>query len=72
MLRLSFPPDANLLTALCAKPAKLLPDGKWHDEVFNWTIELHVDAQGRLRLSADKCIKENLMPGDADKARQTS
>jgi len=63
---------ANLLTALGADPAKLLPNGQWPDEVFNWMIELRFDAEGHLPPGAAKCVNENLMPGDAAKAPPAS
>ncbi|HTR44038.1 MAG TPA: flagellar basal body-associated protein FliL [Pseudomonadales bacterium] len=53
----------QLLQALGAKPEKLLPGGKWPDNVFGWVIQLHYDDKGQLVEA--KCINENLMPGDA-------
>lgn len=38
----------DLLTALGANPAQLLPDGVWPNSVFDWVIYLHYDAQGHL------------------------
>ena len=57
-----------LLQALGADPAKLLPDGKWPDEVFSWVIQLRYDQEGRLMPGETKRIPENLMPGDAAQA----
>jgi hypothetical protein len=57
----------GLLTSLGADPAKLLPGGKWPDEVFGWMIQLRFDQDGRLIPAETKCINENLMPGDAAK-----
>ncbi len=51
-----------LLQALGATPESVLPGGQWPDDVFNWMIELHYDATGRLQ--AARCIHENLMPAD--------
>ena len=53
----------ELLQALGASPEKLLPHGKWPDDVFGWMIQLHYDDEGQLVKA--KCINENLMPGDA-------
>jgi hypothetical protein len=53
----------GLLSALGANPEKLLPKGKWPDDVFGWMIQLHYDEKGQLVEA--KCINENLMPGDA-------
>ena len=53
----------GLLDALGAKPDKLLPGGKWPDDVFGWVIQLRYDANGQL-VDARR-IKENLMPDDA-------
>ena len=55
----------NLLNALGANTAKLLPNGTWPDDVFCWVIELHYDHEGKL--SESVCVNENLMPGDSDK-----
>ena len=38
-----------LLAELGADPARLLPDGEWPKDVFNWVIELHFDANGQIR-----------------------
>jgi hypothetical protein len=54
-----------LMEALGADPAKLLPGGKWPDEVFSWVIQLRYDQDGRLMAGETKRISENLMPGDA-------
>jgi hypothetical protein len=52
----------KLLTALGADPEKLLPDGKWPEDVFGWLVRLEYDQNGNLRA---KVKDENLMPGDA-------
>jgi len=56
----------QLLQALGADPATLLPKGKWPSEVFGWMIELSYDGEGRLIQSSSKRVNENLMPGDSD------
>jgi hypothetical protein len=38
----------SLLEAFNASPAKLLPEGKWPDDVFDWVIILHFDTNGTL------------------------
>ena len=38
----------GLLANLGVNPARLLPDGAWPKDVFNWVIELRFDASGRL------------------------
>ena len=43
-----------------------MPKGKWPDSVFDWGIELHCDADGRLIPGQSKRINENLIPWDAD------
>jgi hypothetical protein len=55
---------ANLIKALGADPATLLPDGKWPDDVFCWVIQLRYDQEGRLIPGGTKRINEKLMPGD--------
>jgi hypothetical protein len=57
----------TLLTALGADPAKLLPGGKWPDDVFSWVLQLRYDQDGHLIPAETKCINENLMPGDEAK-----
>jgi hypothetical protein len=57
----------TLIEGLGGDPARLLPGGKWPDEVYSWVIQLRYDAEGRLIPGETKCIHENLMPGDADK-----
>jgi hypothetical protein len=54
-----------LLAALGADPARLLPGGKWPDDVFNWVIQLRYDQNGTLLPGETKVIHENLLPGDA-------
>jgi hypothetical protein len=57
----------TLIEALGADPAKLLPGGKWPDQLFSWVVQLRYDQEGRLMPGETKCINENLMPGDAGK-----
>jgi hypothetical protein len=38
----------QLLRALGANPAQLLPGAKWPDTAFNWVIQLRYDSGGRL------------------------
>lgn len=38
----------SLLEAFSASPEKLLPGGKWPDDVFDWVIILHFDTNGKL------------------------
>jgi len=59
-----------LIGALGGDPAKLLPGGKWPDDVFCWMIELRYGPDGQLLSDGAKCVNENLMPGDADKKTQ--
>jgi broad specificity phosphatase PhoE len=71
----SEPPGANilicwhhgnipqLLRALGADPERLLPNGKWPGDVFDWLIELRYDENGHLLNS--KRINETLLPGDS-------
>ena len=56
-----------LIEGLGGDPAKLLPGGKWPDDVFSWVIQLRYDAEGRLMAGETKCIHENLMAWDAEK-----
>jgi len=58
-----------LLEVLGADPAKLLPGGKWPDEVFSWVIQLRYDQDGHLIPGETKCVSEDLMPGDAAAAK---
>jgi hypothetical protein len=52
----------QLLAALGADPQKLLPSGKWPEDVFGWVVRLEYDDKGNLKA---KIKDENLMPGDA-------
>ncbi len=45
-----------LLAALGADPARLLPDGEWPKDVFNWVIELRFDANGQIKPKQSKRI----------------
>lgn len=55
----------DLLSAFGVDPKRLLPAGKWPNDVFGWLIQLRYDKNGKL-LDAS-CINEDLMPGDAQK-----
>jgi hypothetical protein len=52
----------NLLRALGADPKRLLPKGKWPDDVYGWLIQLRYDASGHL--VENKRVDENLLPDD--------
>ena len=39
----------KLLQSLGADPAKLLPDGVWPEDKYDWLIELRYDADGKLQ-----------------------
>ena len=47
-----------LLRALGAAPDSLLPAGRWPDDIYDWVIVLHFDAQGRLQ--SQKLVHETL------------
>jgi broad specificity phosphatase PhoE len=51
-----------LLRAFGADPGRLLPRGKWPDDVYNWLIELRYDENGHLL--ASKRINEKLLSDD--------
>jgi hypothetical protein len=55
----------ELLRALGADPAKLLPDSKWPDQQYAWVIELRFDHQGRPVAEQSRRINENLLAGDS-------
>jgi hypothetical protein len=55
----------NLVRALGADPASLIPDGEWPSSVFGWLIELRYDHDGRLMAGECKRLNEHLMPDDA-------
>jgi hypothetical protein len=55
---------SDLLLALGAAPSRLLPEGKWPENVYGWLIQLRYDQEGRLKESA--VINENLAPADAE------
>jgi hypothetical protein len=55
----------QLLRALGADPKRLLPNGKWPDDVFGWLIQLRYDENGHLFES--KRINENLSSDDSGK-----
>jgi hypothetical protein len=50
----------ELVGALGADPKKILPNGKWPDDEFNWLIQLRYDENGHLFDS--QRIDENLTP----------
>ena len=51
-----------LLRAFGASPEKLLPNGQWPDEIFDWVIVLNMGADGQL--TSAKRIHQNLkLPG---------
>jgi hypothetical protein len=52
----------KLLAALGADPHKLLPDGRWPEDVYGWVVSLEYDQKGNLNAKVED---ENLMPGDA-------
>jgi hypothetical protein len=54
----------DLLAALGARPEKLLPDGAWPDDHFDWVIVLRYDGDGKLEKKEAKRIEEHLLPGD--------
>jgi hypothetical protein len=53
----------DLLRALGADPARLLPRGTWPENVFGWVVALQYDQEGKLKESL--VINENLAPSDA-------
>ncbi|AIE84511.1 hypothetical protein OP10G_1143 [Fimbriimonas ginsengisoli Gsoil 348] len=55
----------GLIEAFGADPKKLLPAGRWPDDVFDEVIELRYDRKGQLLPEKAKLIHENLMPGDS-------
>ncbi len=55
----------QLVRALGADPAKLLPGAKWPDDEFGWVLQLHYDHAGHLMPGETRRINENLMPGDS-------
>lgn len=48
----------DLLKKLGEKPARLLPDGEWPDDIFDWLIVLRFDAAGGVIPSRCYRIKE--------------
>lgn len=52
----------SLLAALGADPHRLLPNGKWPEEVYGWVLVLEYDQSGNLNAAVKD---ENLMPGDS-------
>jgi hypothetical protein len=52
----------ELLAAMGADPQKVLPNGKWPEDVFGWFVRLEYDQKGNLNT---KIEDENLMQGDA-------
>ncbi len=49
---------AKLIDALGADPDKLLPDGRWPDDVFNWVVVLRYDHQGKLIPDSPQLLHE--------------
>jgi len=49
---------AELIDALGADPDKLLPDGRWPDDVFNWVVVLRYDHQGKLIPGSPQLVHE--------------
>jgi hypothetical protein len=47
-----------LLTAFGASPEKLLPNGQWPDDVFDWVIVLNMGPDGQL--SSARLVREHL------------
>lgn len=54
----------DLLRALGADPARLLPGGEWPSSVFGWVIVLRYNHDGDLFASQCKRINEHLLPDD--------
>lgn len=54
-----------LLRALGAEPEKLLPNGKWPRDVYDWVILLSFDQNGHLIPSNSRRINEHLLQGDS-------
>jgi broad specificity phosphatase PhoE len=54
-----------LLRALGAEPEKLLPNGKWPKDVYDWVILLSFDENGRLIPESTRRISEHLLQGDS-------
>jgi hypothetical protein len=53
----------ELLCALGADPAKLLPKGKWPTAEFGWVLQLRYDHDGRLIPDGARRIEENIALG---------
>jgi hypothetical protein len=56
----------NLVNALGADAASLIPGGKWPDDHFDWVVELHYDADAHVIPGSSKLVHEHLMPGDSN------
>ena len=54
-----------LLRALGVGPETLLPNGKWPRTVYDWTIMVSFDENGRLIPGSTKRISEHLLQGDS-------
>ena len=50
----------KLVQALGADSSKLIPGGKWPDEVFDWVLELRYDSKGHIIPSQTKRVKEDI------------
>ena len=55
----------DLLRALGADPEKILPDGKWPSQVFDWVIQLSYDHEGRLMPAGARRLSGPAMPDDS-------
>lgn len=49
---------AKLIDALGADAVKLLPGGRWPDDVFNWVVVLRYDHQGKLIPDSPRLLNE--------------
>jgi len=54
-----------LLRALGAAPEKLLPNGKWPKDLYDWVIMVSFDENGRVIPQSTKRISEHLLQGDS-------
>jgi hypothetical protein len=53
----------DLLRALGANPAKLLPGGKWPDDEYGWVLRLRFDTAGKLISKKSRRFTPDLGPG---------
>jgi hypothetical protein len=54
-----------LIKALGGDPTLVIQGGKWPVDTYDWLIDLRFDASGNLLPAGEKCIHEQLMPGDS-------